>query len=86
VLSAAKPLPADLVGDLAAGLQRATGQRWKVTTEDAPGALSVREAEAKAKADELDWVKSTPVVKAALDAFPDAEVTAWETNRRSELG
>ena len=84
VLSAAKPLPADLVADLAAGLQRATGQRWKVTTEDAPGAPSVREAEAKARGDELDWVKSTPVVKAALDAFPDAEVTAWETKQRSE--
>jgi DNA polymerase-3 subunit gamma/tau len=86
VLSAAKPLPADLVVDLAAGLHRATGQRWKITTDDAAGAMSVREAEAKQKAEELDWVKSTPVVKAALDAFPDAEVTAWETNRRSELG
>jgi DNA polymerase-3 subunit gamma/tau len=84
VLSAAKPLPADLVADFAAGLQRATGQRWKVTTEDAPGAPSVREAEAKQRADALDWVKSTPVVKAALDAFPDAEVTAWETKQRSE--
>ncbi len=84
VLSAAKPLPADLVADLMAGLQRATGQRWKVTTEDAPGALSVRESEARERADALDWVKSTPVVKAALDAFPDAEVTAWETKQRSE--
>src|SRR3546814_1539434 len=40
VLSAGKPLPADLVADLAAGLQRATGQRWKVTTDDAAGAPS----------------------------------------------
>ncbi|HVI98552.1 MAG TPA: DNA polymerase III subunit gamma/tau [Sphingomonas sp.] len=82
VLSAARPLPADLVADLTAGLQRATGQRWKVTTEDAAGALSVRETEAKEKADYEAWAKSTPVVKAALEAFPDAEVTIEKTGTR----
>src|SRR3546814_7999232 len=41
VLSAGKQLPADLVADLAAGPQRATGKRRKVTTDDAAGAQSV---------------------------------------------
>ena len=83
VLSAARPLPADLVTDLGTALS-ITGQRWQVTTEDGPGAPAVREAEAAARARDLEAVKETAVVKAAFEAFPDAEIVESTNNQRSE--
>ncbi|MBX9861019.1 MAG: DNA polymerase III subunit gamma/tau [Sphingomonas sp.] len=84
VLSSAKPVPSELVRDLGDALRELTGTVWRVTLEDAPGAPTVREAEAAARADELEAVKRAPVVAAALQAFPDAEITGWDLNKRSE--
>ncbi len=84
VLSAAKPIPAELVRDLSEALRDLTGTSWRVSLDDAQGAPTVREAEATARAAELDRVRSTPVVEAVLQAFPDAEITGWELNKRSE--
>ena len=84
VLSAAKPIPAELVRELSEALRDLTGTSWRVSLDDAQGAPTVREAEATARAAELDWVRSTPVVEAVLQAFPDAEITGWELNKRSE--
>ncbi|MBA4773597.1 MAG: DNA polymerase III subunit gamma/tau [Sphingomonas sp.] len=83
-LSNAKPLPVELVGDLIEALYTLTGARWQVSVDSAPGAPTLREAEASARAAELDWVKSTPVVSAALAAFPGAEITGWDMNKRSD--
>lgn len=84
VLSSAKPVPSELVRDLGDALRELTGTVWRVALEDAPGAPTVREAEAAARADELEAVKRAPVVAAALQAFPDAEITGWDLNKRSE--
>ena len=84
VLSAAKPVPSELVRELADALRDLTGEVWRVSLDDAPGAPTFREAEASARAAELEGVKRAPVVAAALQAFPDAEITGWEFNKRSE--
>lgn len=83
VLSSSKPIPSELTQELAEFLLRSTDQLWRVTTADLPGEPSVREAEALARTAELDWVRQTPIVKAAIEAFPDAEITEWTMNKRS---
>ncbi|MBA3878410.1 MAG: DNA polymerase III subunit gamma/tau [Sphingobium sp.] len=84
VLSASRPVPSELVRELADALRDLTGDVWRVGLDEAPGAPTFREAEAAARADELESVKRAPVVAAALQAFPDAEITGWEFNKRSE--
>jgi DNA polymerase-3 subunit gamma/tau len=83
VLSATKPMPAELPRELADALKTLTGQSWRVTTEDVPGAPSIREAEAARRSQELDAVRAMPVVAAALEIFPDAEITGWNMAERS---
>ncbi len=82
-LSNAKPMPSDLVRDLADALLRITGAKWRISTEDAAGAPTLREAQALAREAELERVKQAPIVKAAFEAFPDAEVISWNLNKRS---
>ena len=72
VVSTAKPIPADLPRDLAAALRELTGQVWKIATDAAPGAATLAEAEAAAEAAAHQAIMDTPIVQAALAAFPDA--------------
>ena len=72
VLSTARPLPADLPATLAARLLDLTGTRWKITTEDAEGEATLAERAKASEDDERAAVLETPIVKAALEAFPDA--------------
>ncbi|TKD50911.1 DNA polymerase III subunit gamma/tau [Sphingomonas baiyangensis] len=77
-LSTARPIPSDFVRDLGEALRATTGTRWRVTTSDAPGAASLREAEANDNAAYEAWVREQPVVAAAL-AFPGAELLGPKT-------
>ena len=80
-LSTARPIPSDFPRDLMDALKIATGVRWKVTTSDAPGTPSLREAE---RADDEAFeasIRETPVVAAALAAFPGAELVGPKTRR-----
>ncbi len=72
VLSTSRPLPADLPGTLAGRLFELTGQRWKITTEDADGEATLAERRKAEEEAERAAVMETPIVKAALEAFPDA--------------
>lgn len=81
VLSSAKPFPADIPRELADVLRRLTGQTWRITTEDTPGAPSMREAQALAREAELDTVREAPIVKAVLEAFPASEIVEWTTKQ-----
>jgi len=81
VLSSLRPLPADMVRDLVAELKRCTGRAWKVTTEDAPGAATIRERHLETKEVIRAEILSSPVVKAAFDAFPDAVLPEDEVDR-----
>lgn len=80
-LSTARPIPSDFPRELMDALKTATGARWKVTTSDAPGTPSLREAE---RADDEAFeasIRETPVVAAALAAFPGAELVGPKTRR-----
>ena len=81
VLSSLRPLPADMVRDLIVELKRCTGRAWKVTTEDAPGAPTIRERHLETKVVIRAEILSSPVVKAAFDAFPDAVLPEEELDR-----
>ena len=67
-----KPLPGEFTRDLAAALKALTDMAWDVRISDAAAQPSLlqqeqaREAEAKAR------ILATPIVKAALEAFPEA--------------
>jgi DNA polymerase-3 subunit gamma/tau len=69
-----KPLPGEFTRDLAAALKALTDIAWDVRISDATAQPSLlqqdqaREAEAKAR------ILATPIVKATLEAFPEAEL------------
>jgi DNA polymerase III subunit gamma/tau len=81
VLSGARPLSADTLSDLNATLRSATGRAWKVTMEDAPGAPTLREAEKASDDATRSAILESPVVRAALDHFPDAVLEDWPGKR-----
>ena len=83
-ISTSKPLPADLVKDLTAELRALTGQVWRITTADVPGAPTLKEARGANEQSERQAILDSPVVKAALEAFPDAELEDW-TPKRSKM-
>ncbi len=74
VLKPLRPLGSDFVRDLAALLKGASDASWRVTLDDGPAEPSLLEQEQAAHRAERDAVLALPVVKAALEAFPDAEL------------
>lgn len=78
-----RPLPADLLVELAAALKDATGRVWKVAMVDAPGERSVREAELDVVQTRHDQVAQSPAVLAAMQAFPGAELIDPPAAKRS---
>ncbi|CAN5305487.1 hypothetical protein BH10PSE15_BH10PSE15_19480 [soil metagenome] len=85
MLSAARPISADLVRDLTIELKRLTTKTWKVTTADVPGAPTLREQDLAAKDARRAAILATPVIKAAFDAFPGAEFPEEELDRIIDL-
>jgi DNA polymerase-3 subunit gamma/tau len=78
VLSSARPLPSDLVGELATALKSATGRNWKITTAETPGAPTLRELDAVQYESFKAEILASPMFRAALDAFPGAEIADSE--------
>jgi DNA polymerase-3 subunit gamma/tau len=75
VIRPVKPLSGDLPRDLAAALKALTGTVWRVKSSDEPSEATLLEQE-KMEAEKLrQSVLETPLVKAAFEAFPDAELT-----------
>ncbi|UIJ43570.1 DNA polymerase III subunit gamma/tau [Sphingomonas cannabina] len=79
VASSATPLPADFTRELGEALRRITGRKWRIETDAAPGAATLAEEEAAAEEAERQAVLASPIVAAAMAAFPGAELD-W-TNR-----
>jgi len=79
VLSLAGPVS---TRDLAAALKEATGTAWQVRTEDSGGEPTLQEQELAAKKAEEQSVLETPVVKAALEAFPGAELARYNLDEQ----
>ena len=82
VVRPAKPLPGDFTRDLATALKSLTGEGWQVQASDEVAEPTLLERE-KAEADTLRrTVLDSPVVKAAYEAFPDAELTDYSLNEQ----
>jgi DNA polymerase-3 subunit gamma/tau len=84
VLSGARPLSPDLLKELAEALRRVTDRTWRVAVEDARGASTLREQAKAAEEAERRAVLDSPLVKAAFDAFPEAELVEWTPHRSSK--
>ena len=81
VLSGSRPLSADTLAELGAALKMMTGKPWRVSVEDTIGEPTLREKEEEAERLAKDRVLASPMVQAALAAFPDAELQDWPGKR-----
>ena len=77
VVSSATPLPVDFLRDLSTELRVVTRRTWKVTADPAPGEPTVAEQEAAGAEAEKQAVLATPMVAAAMAAFPQARLEKW---------
>jgi DNA polymerase-3 subunit gamma/tau len=80
---AARELPHDFIRELGAALRDITGVNWRLKCVEDAGAPTLREEAAANEAAERAAVLASPVVAAAMEAFPDAELIGW-TNLRSK--
>jgi DNA polymerase-3 subunit gamma/tau len=69
-----QPLPAEFNRDTAAALKSLTGMNWRIVTGDGPAEPSLLEQEQAAEAEARQAILDTPIVKAAMAAFPEAEL------------
>ncbi|MGI4732137.1 MAG: DNA polymerase III subunit gamma/tau [Janthinobacterium lividum] len=81
VMSGARPMSADTLTDLNAALKALSGRAWKVSFADQPGAATLKEVEDAARDAERQAVLDSPLVQAAMAAFPDAELEGWTLKR-----
>ena len=84
VIRPAKPLPGDFWRELSAVLKAATGTVWNVAVSDDEAEPTLLEQEKMAADRVRDDVLASPLVAAAFEAFPDAELTGFTNpDRRS---
>jgi len=72
-----KPLPGDFARELAAALKSVTGAPWRVRVAEGPAEPSLLEQEKAAAEGRRREVLAAPVVKAAFEAFPEAELAGY---------
>ncbi|WP_341209955.1 DNA polymerase III subunit gamma/tau, partial [uncultured Sphingomonas sp.] len=83
VFSGTRPLSTDTLTELAAVLREATGSPWKLAMADLPGAPTMFEAEQDVVQARHDAARAHPIVAAAFDAFPGAELIDPKPAQRS---
>ncbi|WP_066778924.1 DNA polymerase III subunit gamma/tau [Sphingomonas sp. CCH5-D11] len=81
VFSGSRPIAADTLAEVAAALRTMTGTAWKLSLLDAPGEPTLKEAADAAAEEERQRVLASPLVKAAFEAFPEAELIDWPKKR-----
>ncbi|MEZ5774188.1 MAG: DNA polymerase III subunit gamma/tau [Hyphomicrobiaceae bacterium] len=64
-----------LAADLADKLRKWTGERWMVALSREPGERPLGEVRREQEAAEIEAVRQHPAMKAALEQFPDLEIT-----------
>jgi len=69
-----RPLPSDFARDLAAALKTATGAVWRVVMSETAGVPSLKQQEEAREATARDAILAHPIIKAATEAFPEAEL------------
>jgi DNA polymerase-3 subunit gamma/tau len=62
------------LGEVGKALKGVTGEAWAVQLSDGPAQPSIREQALAAQEQARQAVLATPLVKAAFEAFPDAEL------------
>ena len=77
VLKPTRPLGGDWPRDLAAALKSATGASWEVSLSDEAGEPSLLDQEKMAEERVRADVLADPNVRAAMEAFPDAELESY---------
>ena len=70
--------PGEITADLKAGLQKALGGHWEVEKRASGGAPTLLEAEEARKAKAEAQLRASPLVSAALAAFPQAQFVEEE--------
>ena len=80
--SGSRPIAADTLAELAQVLKAETGRAWKLAMVDAPGEATMKEREDAAAAAEKQAVLDSPLVRAAFEAFPEAELEDWPKTQR----
>jgi DNA polymerase III subunit gamma/tau len=70
----AGPVMPNFAAELGAALKELTGERWELETREGDAPPSMLEAARAEKAAEQQEILDSPLVKAALAAFPEAEV------------
>lgn len=81
VFSGSRPIAADTLSELIAALKTATGQNWRVTLEDVPGAPTLHEQQVAAEEAIKTAAWESDMVRAAREAFPEAELMEWPGKR-----
>jgi DNA polymerase-3 subunit gamma/tau len=81
VFSGSRPIAADTLAETTAALRGLTDTAWKLSLLDAPGEPTLKEAQDAAAEAERQAVLASPLVKAALEAFPEAELIDWPKKR-----
>ena len=74
VFSGTRPMSADLMQELAAALKAATGQGWKLSLADVPGAPTIADTERQAVQARHDAARDDPLVREILNHFPGADL------------
>jgi len=77
VFRLARPTAPDFLRDVVAGLKAVTGESWDVSIETGPAEPTLLEQEQLRAKQEREAVLAMPVVRAAFEAFPDAELIEY---------
>lgn len=78
VVKPLQPIEQEELRDIAAALKTLTGDHWQVRLDDGEADPSLREQEQRAERKARQAVLDSPVVKAAMDAFPEAELLDYK--------
>ncbi|QLC24319.1 DNA polymerase III subunit gamma/tau [Parasphingopyxis algicola] len=78
VIRPTRPRDEEFFRDLGRLLREETGQAWTIETSDEAGEPSLLEQEQAAASAEREAVLQSPMVKAAFEAFPDAELIDYK--------
>jgi len=81
VVKPLRPLGSDWTREVAAILTGITGARWRVAISEEGAEPSLHEKEKMAEEQVRSSVLSDPAVRAALDAFPGAELESYSTSK-----
>jgi DNA polymerase-3 subunit gamma/tau len=77
-MSGARPLPTDFTRDLGLALREITGESWRILIGEGTGNPTLRETLAAQAEAERAEILASPLVVAAMAAFPGAELDHWK--------